>query len=122
MLDDFFIQLSTEPETISFAQTMAVIDAHYRFTPVSFVNGELQNSAGQNNGSCKVFAFGQLHQLSEPQTLQLFGEHYRQVMVTPNGTDHPNIRQFLISGWNGVTFSAPALHLAVKDNGTDTSA
>ncbi|GGW53906.1 HopJ type III effector protein [Alishewanella tabrizica] len=111
MLDDFFIQLSTEPDSINFAQTIAVIDEHYHFTPVAFQNGEQQNAAGENSGSCKVFAFGLMHQLSAPQTLQLFGEYYRQVMDTPNGTDHQNIRNFLRTGWHGVVFSAPALQL-----------
>ncbi|MCF4010330.1 HopJ type III effector protein [Rheinheimera sp. UJ63] len=111
MLDDFFIQLSTEPDSISFAQTMAVIDKHYDFTAVAFENGEVTNAADQSNGSCKIFAFGLLHQLSEPQTLQLFGEHYRQVMATPSGTDHQNIRNFLITGWNGIRFSGNALQL-----------
>lgn len=111
MLDDFFIQLSTEPNSISFAQTISVIDQHYSFTPVAFQNGEQQNNAGENSGSCKILAFGLLHQLSAPQTLQLFGEYYRQVMDTPTGTDHQNIRNFLRTGWAGVSFNAPALQL-----------
>lgn len=111
MLDDFFIQISTEPDSLSFAQTIALIDQHYDFTPVAFQNGELQNQAGENTGSCKILAFAQLHQLSEAQTLQLFGEYYRQVMDTPSGTDHQNIRNFQRSGWDGVKFNAAALHL-----------
>lgn len=113
MLDDFFIQLSTEPESISFAQSIALIDQHYHFTPVAFQNGEQYNAAGENNGSCKILAFGLLHQLSEPQTLQLFGEYYRQVIDTPTATDHQNIRNFLRTGWQGVSFNAPALQLKV---------
>lgn len=111
MLDDFFIQLSTEPDSISFAQSIAVIEQHYYFTPVAFQNGELSNAAGENTGSCKILAFAQLHQLSEAQTLQLFGEYYRQVMESPAGSDHQNIRNFQCSGWAGVSFSAPALQL-----------
>lgn len=111
MLDDFFIQLSTEPDSISFAQSIAVIEQHYHFTPVAFQNGELSNAAGENTGSCKILAFAQLHQLSEAQTLQLFGEYYRQVMESPSGTDHQNIRNFQRNGWAGVSFAAPALQL-----------
>ncbi|WP_423188161.1 HopJ type III effector protein [Alishewanella sp. d11] len=111
MLDDFFIQLSTEPESISFAQSIALIDQYYDFTPVAFQNGEQHNAAGENNGSCKIFAFGLLHQLSAPQTLQLFGEHYRHVIESPSGTDHQNIRNFLFTGWDGISFTAPALKL-----------
>jgi len=109
MLDDFFIQLSIEPDTISFSQTIDVIDQHYLFTPVAFSNGSQQNAAGENAGSCKILAFGLLHQLSEAQTLQLFGEYYRQVMATPAASDHQNIRNFIRTGWAGVAFSAPAL-------------
>ncbi len=111
MLDDFFIQLSTEPDSISFAQSIAIIDQHYDFTPVAFQNGELNNAAGENTGSCKILAFAQLHQLSEAQTLQLFGEYYRQVMDSPAGTDHQNIRNFQQCGWAGVSFAASALCL-----------
>lgn len=111
MLDDFFIQLSTEPDSLSFAQTVNLIDQHYEFTAVSFQNGELSNAAGENAGSCKILAFAALHQLSEAQTLQLFGEYYRAVMATPSGQDHPNIRNFQRSGWDGVHFAAQALTL-----------
>ena len=104
MLQTFFIQLSTEPETISFDQSIALIDGLYQFTPVSFRNGELHNAAGENTGSCKILAFGLLHQLSAAQTLHLFGDYYRLVLDTPKNTDHQNIRHFIRSGWDGIYF------------------
>jgi len=58
-----------------------------------------------------VFAFGQIHQLTKLQTLTLFGEHYRDVVATPQGDDHQNIRQFMQHGWDGVLFSQLALTL-----------
>lgn len=109
MLERFFIQLSTEPHTISFEQSINLIDSLYQFTPAAFKNGDLYNGAGENNGSCKIFAFGLLHQLSAPQTLHLFGDYYRAVLDTPKGTDHQNIRNFIRNGWDGVAFDAPAL-------------
>ena len=110
MLEQFFLQLSTEPETISFAQTIALIDALYDFTPTAFDNGDLHNAAGENNGSCKVFAFAAIHQLSAPQTLQLFGDYYRiDVLPEVKGDNHPNIRNFIRTGWDGISFSATAL-------------
>ncbi|MBZ9612897.1 HopJ type III effector protein [Rheinheimera maricola] len=109
MLEHFFIQLSTEPETISFEQSITLIDALYQFTPTAFKNGELHNAAGENNGSCKILAFGALHQLSAAQTLFLFGDYYRLVLDTPKGTDHQNIRNFMRTGWDGVSFSVAAL-------------
>ncbi|QBL08641.1 type III effector [Rheinheimera sp. D18] len=104
MLEHFFIQLSTEPLSISFIQSITLIDELYNFTPSAFKNGELFNAAGENNGSCKILAFGALHQLSAPQTLHLYGDYYRQVMATPKAHDHQNIRNFMRSGWAGVVF------------------
>lgn len=110
MLEAFFRQLSTEPETISFQQSIELIDALYQFTPTAFQNGEQANAAGENNGSCKILAFALLHQLSEPQTLQLFGDYYRlEVLPDLKGHNHGNIRNFMRTGWDGVKFSGQAL-------------
>jgi hypothetical protein len=110
MLESFFRQLSTEPDTISFQQTIALIDALYDFTPTAFSNGEVSNAAGENNGSCKILAFALLHQLSEPQTLELFGDYYRvEVLPDIKGANHANIRNFMRTGWDGVEFQGDAL-------------
>ncbi|KKO48912.1 type III effector [Arsukibacterium sp. MJ3] len=111
MLERFFIQLSTEPETISFQQSIGIIDQMYHFQPCAFSNGELQNSAGENNGACKILAFGLLHQLSEPQTLYMFGDFYQAVLASPKGDDHLNIRNFMRSGWHGIEFNTQPLRL-----------
>jgi hypothetical protein len=111
MLEHFFIQLSTEPETISFEQSIALIDSLYHFTPTAFKNGELYNAATENNAACKILAFGLLHQLSEPQTLHLFGDYYRAVLDSPKAQDHQNIRNFIRTGWDGVAFE----HLALQE-------
>ncbi|WP_337840814.1 HopJ type III effector protein [Rheinheimera sp.] len=111
MLEDFFRQLTIDPDSISFSQSISLIDALYDFTPTAFKNGDQMNAAGQNNGSCKILAFALLHRLSEPQTLQMFGDYYRQdVLEQPTGTDHQNIRQFMQYGWDGVEFDGQALH------------
>jgi len=87
-----------------------MIDAHYTFTPTAFRNGNLQNNAGQNNGSCKIFAFGQLNELNETQVLACFGDYYREhVLKHPQADDHQNIRQFMLHGWSGIQFSGKAL-------------
>jgi hypothetical protein len=93
-----------------FADVMAVIDKEYMFTPAAFSNGEQHNDAGTNNGSCKIFAFGLLHQLSEQATLNAFGNYYvKDVLENPAGTDHANIRGFMRSGWKGIRFEGEAL-------------
>ncbi len=109
-LEVFITKLSQHPEQIEFSETMAVIDQHYTFTPTTFSNGNTINEANQNNGSCKIFAFGKLNKLSEQQTLACFGSYYRDDVVgNPDGDDHQNIRNFMVSGWNGIKFSAEAL-------------
>ncbi|MBB1438627.1 HopJ type III effector protein [Shewanella sp. SG41-4] len=108
-INPFIASLTSQADAIRFEDTMAVIDGHYDFTPSAFKNGDQLNEAGQNSGSCKVFAFGQINQLTVQQTLAMFGQHYRDVVDTPQGTDHQNIRQFIQNGWKGVLFSQLAL-------------
>lgn len=109
-IDTFLQRLRAEPERIEFADTMAAIEGAYAYTPTAFRNGEVENAAGQNAGSCKLFAFAQLHGLSQSQTLACFGRYYREdVLQHPEGSDHQNIRNFMRSGWAGVRFEGSAL-------------
>jgi hypothetical protein len=109
-MKQFLQTLETAADSTNFNDTISVIDAHYDFTPTSFRNGALQNEAGQNNGSCKVFSFARLHKLSPQQTLHCFGAYYRDdVLKHPQGTDHQNIRNFIKSGWEGIAFQGEAL-------------
>jgi len=104
-LETFLYTLNTKPETIDFTDTIAVIDAMYTFTPTPFKNGDMLNAADQNNGSCKLFAFAQLQNLTEQQTLACFGHYYRDdVLKNPDGDDHQNIRHFMKTGWAGIKF------------------
>jgi hypothetical protein len=109
-MDVFLQQLEKNPQQIEFSDTMAVIEANYSFTPGSFTNGDSVNQANQNNGSCKIFAFGLVNKLSEQQTLACFGSYYRDdVLANPKGDDHQNIRNFMVSGWSGIKFDGSAL-------------
>ena len=109
-LDTLLAAIIESPMSISFTDTMTVIEKYYNFTPTQFSNGDLINLAGQNNGSCKIFAFGRLNNLSEIQTLSCFGSYYHDhVLNHPNGDDHQNIRNFIISGWQGISFNNLAL-------------
>jgi DNA-binding IscR family transcriptional regulator len=97
--------LSSSADDVQFDEVISVIDDNYNFTPCSFSNGNVMNEAGQNNGSCKIFAFAQWHNLTEQQTLHCFGEYYRQdVLGNSDGTDHQNIRNFMVTGWSGISF------------------
>ncbi|MGH8558319.1 MAG: HopJ type III effector protein [Methylococcales bacterium] len=37
----------------------------------------MENDAGTNEGSCKIFFFALLHGLEKDKTLKLFGDYYR---------------------------------------------
>lgn len=109
-----FFEKVTNNEAVSFDETIAVITENYHYQPTEFHNGLneqlLVNQAGTNEGSCKIFAFAQLHQLNPQQTLSLFGDYYRlDVLNNPHGTGHQNIRNFMQYGWNGISFKGVAL-------------
>ncbi|MEB8433894.1 HopJ type III effector protein [Cocleimonas sp. KMM 6892] len=109
---EYIEQVKTSPETLEFNDLMSLIEAHYDFTPAAFSNGDLQNAADQNQGSCKLFAFAQLNGLSKEQTLACFGAFYREdVLQNPDADNHQNIRNFMQNGWDGIQFSSNALEI-----------
>jgi len=110
-INELIEQCRAAPQSVEFEQVIAVIDQHYHYTPSQFSNGAINNPAGINEGSCKIFAFAQLNNLSEMETLSLFGHYYRDdVMGHPEGDDHSNIRNFLLDGWLGIHFENAVLH------------
>jgi DNA-binding IscR family transcriptional regulator len=97
-LTDFLTTLAHHPRRINFADTLAVIDEHYDFTACAFNNHGLLSSASENNGSCKIFAFAKLNELSKQNTLDCFGQFYRDdVLNHPDKDDHINIRTFILA-------------------------
>lgn len=112
---EFLEKLVVSPESIDFEETMAVIDRFYEFSPAGFTNGVLHNEPGQNNGSCKLFAFAELHGLNRQQTLACFGRYYRHdVLHHPDLQDHQNIRNFMKTGWDGIHFDAAPMTKKVQ--------
>jgi len=109
-LNDFLSLLKTDLNNVQFAQTIATVEANYNYTPASFKNGDTQNESGTNEGSCKIFAFAKLNDLTQEQALHCFGDYYRvDVLQNPEGSDHANIRNFIQHGWNGINFESVAL-------------
>jgi len=109
-----FLDRINNNKSLSFDDSMAIIAENYSYQATEFSNGsgenKLVNTAGENEGSCKIFAFAQLHQLNQEQTLQLFGDYYRHdVLQNPQGTSHQNIRLFMKYGWAGIQFANSAL-------------
>ena len=110
-IEHFLKQLSQRPDSIEFDQTMNMINQHFDYSPARFCNGpEVVNEAGTNEGSCKIFAFAKLMQLSEEATLACFGAFYRvEVLQQPEASNHGNIRAFMQYGWNGIQFDRDPL-------------
>lgn len=109
-LSSFLQRLNDTPDNITFTDTIAVIDALYDFTPTAFTNGDLRSEAGQNNGSCKIFSFARIQNLTPQKILHCFGAYYRDdVLKHPDSTDHQNIRNFMKTGWEGIRFEGEAL-------------
>lgn len=107
MAQDLLTQLQTGKA--KFTDVIAHIEARYNHTPTAFKNGQQANAATENQGSAKVFSFAQLNGLDQAQTLSLFAEHYAAVLATPEATDHQNIRQFMLNGWDGIQFEGETL-------------
>lgn len=95
---------SIESPEHQFADTLAFVERWYDFSPTAFRNGSVENSADQNQGSAKVFALSELLKLSSAQTLACFGEHYRDVLATPEVDNHHNLRRVLREGNGNISF------------------
>lgn len=109
-IEELLNRVRSAPDSIEFDEVMRVIDQHYDYQPTRFINGDIINEAGSNEGSCKLFYFAQQNNLSETETLALFGKYYRDdVLGNPGGEDHPNIREFILDGWLGIRFDGAAL-------------
>lgn len=104
---------------IQFAETLALVEKWYDVLGTAFTNGlddqKVENAKGQNEGSMKVFALGRLNGFTPEQALACFGEHYRDVQATPEGSDHQNIRQFMRHGWAGIQFESVPMQLKAAE-------
>ncbi|PIA67723.1 HopJ type III effector protein [Pseudomonas sediminis] len=92
-----------------FSETLAFVAAHYDYQPSAFRNGDVENATGQNEGSCKTLGLALLEGFSNDEALRAFGEHYRSVLATPQGSDHGNIRALMVHGLDGVKFEQQPL-------------
>jgi len=113
-LDILLQQIKTHPENIEFNDVLDTINDAYHYIPTRFCNGsaadKIINQPGQNEGSCKIFSFANIHHLDERQTLHCFGKHYREdVLQHPDNHDHANIRTFIKYGWKSIKFDGDAL-------------
>lgn len=109
-LEEFKKKVKDHPTEISFLETLQVIDSNFEFTPTAFTNGELQNEAKQNSGSCKLLAFAKMQGFTKEETLACFGDYYfEEVLKDVDGSGHQNIRNFMKSGFEGLSFEGEPL-------------
>lgn len=108
-------QINTAPESVDYRDVLALIASRYHYQPTAFINGELSNQAGENEVSCQIFAFSQLHNLSKEQALACFGQlYFQEVLQHPEAQGHKNIRQFMLTGWQGIRFERQPLQSKAK--------
>ncbi len=109
MTQEEYLEALRSGAKMNFNDLIKLINENYNYTPASFINGDLQNTATENQGSAKLFCFGVIHQLTKLEVLHCFGEHYQGVLNDPEGDSHQNIRNFIIYGWEGLKFDSPVL-------------
>lgn len=115
-MDSLIEEIRNTPNKVNFQDVINTINDNYHYQPTQFINGStndaMTNLAGTNEGSCKIFAFAHLHQLSKSETLACFSAFYRDdVIKHPQKNNHQNIRQFMISGPTGIHFECFPLSL-----------
>ncbi len=91
-----------------FADTLAFIAANYDYTPSRFINGAVENAAGENEGSCKTLGLALLEQFTTEEAL-LASRALPVVLANPAGDDHRNIRALMDTGLPSVRFDAEPL-------------
>ncbi|SFV86531.1 Type III effector HopPmaJ [hydrothermal vent metagenome] len=109
MTQEEYLEILRSGARMKFEDLIALIDDDYNYTPAGFTNGEVENTADENQGSAKLFCFAAIHQLSQLETLHCFGQYYQDVLNTPESDSHGNIRNFMTYGWGGLKFESPVL-------------
>mmetsp|Transcript_38849 Transcript_38849/g.90348 ORF Transcript_38849/g.90348 Transcript_38849/m.90348 type:complete len:236 (+) Transcript_38849:347-1054(+) len=92
------------------------VDECYEYGLIEFKNGDIVNEPGENDGSAKVLSYAALANFDNETTLKLWGQYYREVLADPDGGSHPNIRNFMKYGWEGVPFEN-GIALTKKNSG-----
>ncbi|MDR3290058.1 MAG: HopJ type III effector protein [Rickettsiales bacterium] len=97
-----------------FSEIQDLITKEYEYTANGFSIGDIYNDVNSNQWSGRVLSYAKLNGLNLQQTLELFGEHYQDVLNNPNTDTHKNIRALIKYGVNGVKFDGEKLLLVRK--------
>lgn len=90
------LKSSRPSKSIELEDVLCQIRKRYKWRPGPFRNGEIENSADENQASGMLLAWSQKNGLSADQVLRCYGKYYRD--LDPSGTDHGNIREVLKHG------------------------
>ena len=105
-------------EKVTFDESIKLIDEHYYYFEVPFKNGDITNAAKESTGCAKIFAFALMTQMNKEQTLGMFGDIYTDLKA--DGSDYPNIREFLKNGMGGLLFDRGLSISSKLQSGDDT--
>lgn len=100
----FNANLEMSGDDVTFEEVIDIIDKYYEYGLIEFKNGDIVNAQGENEGSAKILSYAALSEMDKETTLKLWGQYYREVRDDPDGDSHPNIRNFMKYGWEGVPF------------------
>merc|ERR1712003_214908 len=100
----FNANLEMSGDDLMFEEFVEMVDESYESQLLEFKNGDIVNKPGENDGSAKVLSYAALSNFDKETTLKLWGQYYREVLNDPDGDSHPNIRNFMKTGWDGVPF------------------
>ena len=89
---------STLKENLALIEEMPL-----EYTAVAFSCGAVDNPSDANQASAKLLSLSQLLDLDKDQTLELWGDIWREVRGT-EGDSHMNIREFEKGGMDAVKF------------------
>ncbi|GMI13886.1 hypothetical protein TrVE_jg13406 [Triparma verrucosa] len=102
---ELFLQnYEMDPKGFKFEEFIEMINGCYETGLIEWKNGSITNAEGENEGSAHVLSFAALAGLDKEKTLGLWAQYYQDVLDTPGGDDHGNIRNFMENGWEGVDF------------------
>jgi hypothetical protein len=101
---EFANSIKAGTKQVTYQDTIDFLDQHYIYLPVPFKCGDLSYEPGVKTGAAKIFSFALMVNMSEAETLRLFGEFYRN--LSPGGVERPNIRNFVKGGWGCISFES----------------
>ena len=93
--------MSSALQYLRLSAILAVIRMFYLIEPQEFEVGSYHNALGDNLDTLAIIGYAEVHHLTDSETLAMFCEAYTEVLNSPDGDNHPNIRAFMDVGHKG---------------------